>query len=91
MKLRDYPFEVVQFSSGKCLRKGRYKKSSLIKKYTADIPLPDLRTHIAHDCQRMTTTAGPDPCEITYPDLSKVHLDRQLAAGVTESELVKNY
>ena len=26
MKLRDYPFQVVQFSCGKCLRNGRYKK-----------------------------------------------------------------
>ena len=53
MKLRDYPFEVVQFSCGKCLRNGRYKKSALIEKYTADIPLPDLRTHIAHYDQRI--------------------------------------
>ena len=55
MKLRDYPFEVVQFSFGKCLRNGRYKKSALIEKYTADIPLPDLRPHIAHDYQRVIT------------------------------------
>ena len=53
MKLRDYPFEMVQFSCGKCLRNGRYKKSALTEKYTADIPLPDLRTHIAQDCQRL--------------------------------------
>ena len=58
MKLRDYPFEVVQYSCGKCLRNGRYKKSVLIEKYTADIPLPDLRAHIARDCQKMMTTAG---------------------------------
>ena len=87
MKLRDYPFEVVQFSCGKCLRNGRYKKSALIEKYTADIPLPDLRSHIAHDCERMMTTAGTNPCAISYPDLLKAHLDRQQAAGVTESEL----
>ena len=84
MKLRDYPFEVVQFSCGKRLRNGRYKKSALIEKYTADIPLPDLRSHIAHDCQRMMTTAGTDPCAISYPDLLKAHLDRQRAAGSVE-------
>ena len=49
MKSRDYPFEVVQFSCGKCLRNGRYKKSALIEKYTADIPPPDLGTRIAYD------------------------------------------
>ena len=53
MKLGDYPLEVAQFSCGKCLRNGRYKKSALIEKYTADIPLPDLRTHIAHYDQRI--------------------------------------
>ena len=60
MKLRDYPFEVVQFSCGKCLRNGRYKKSALIEKYTADIPLPDLRSHIADACERVVNKAGID-------------------------------
>ena len=69
MKLRDYPFEVVQFSCGKCLRNGRYKKSALIEKYTADIPLPDLRSHIAGDCERMLNKAVTDPCAISYPGL----------------------
>ena len=48
---------------------GKYKKSALIEKYTADIPLPDLRTHIADYCDRMMKTAGTDPCAISYPDL----------------------
>ena len=55
MEVRDYAFEVVQFSCGKCLRNGRNKISALTEKYTVDIPLPDLRTHIAHDCQPMMT------------------------------------
>ena len=79
MKLRDYPFEVVQFSCGKCLRNGRYKKSALIEKYTADIPLPDLRSHMAQNCQPMKKTAGTDPWGISYPDLLKAHLDRRTA------------
>ena len=58
MEVRDYPFEVVQFSCGKGLHNGKYKKSVLIEKYTADIPPPDLRAHIARDYQRMMTTAG---------------------------------
>ena len=73
-------FDVVHFSGGKCLRNLRYKKSALIEKYTADIPLPDLRSHIAYDFRRMMTTAGTDPCAISYPDLLKAHLDRQRAA-----------
>ena len=82
MKLRDYPFEMVQFSCAKCLRSGRYKKSTLIDKYTADIPLPDLRNHIASDCERMLNKAGTDPCGISYPELMKAFLDRQRTAGL---------
>jgi len=69
MKLRDYPFEMVQFSCAKCLRSGRYKKSTLIEKYTADIPLPDLRSHIADDCERMLNEVGIDPYAISYQEL----------------------
>ena len=74
MELRDYPFEVVQFSCGKCLRNGRYKKSALIEKYTADIPLPDLRSHIAGDCERMTTQVNDVDVEnvtFGYPQILK--------------------
>jgi hypothetical protein len=87
VKFRDYPNQMVQFSCAKCLRSGRYKKSALIEKYTADIPLPDLRNHIASDCERMLNKAGTDPCGISYPDLLKAHLDWQQATGITESEL----
>ena len=76
MKLRDYPFEMVQLSCAKCLRSGRHKKSSPIYKYTADIPLPDLRSHIAGDCERMLNKAGTNLCAISYPGLLKAHLDR---------------
>ena len=58
MKLRDYPYDVVQFSCGKRLRNGRYKKFALIERYTADIPLPDLRSHIAGDCERIMDKVG---------------------------------
>ena len=84
MEVRDYPLEVVQFSCGKCLRNGRYKKSTLIDKYTADIPLPDLRSHIAGGCERMQNKAGTDPRSISYTDLLKAHLDRQRAASSVE-------
>jgi hypothetical protein len=69
MKLRDYPFEIVQFSCAKCLRSGRYKKSTLIKKHFADIPLRDVRSHIAGDCERMLNKAGTNPCTNSYPGL----------------------
>ena len=75
MKLRDSPFEVVQFSCRKCFRNGRYKKAKLIEKYTADIPLPDLRSHISGDCERMLNEARINPCVISYRELMKAYLD----------------
>ena len=84
MKLRDYPFEMVQFSCAKCLRSGRYKKSRLIEKYTADIPLFDLRSHIAGDCERMLNKAGTNHCAISYRDLLKAHSVRQRTEGSVE-------
>ena len=79
MKFREYPFEIVQFSCGKCLRRGRDKKTALIEKFGADTPYPDLRSHIAHDSERMMKTAGTDPCGISYLDLLKANLDRRTA------------
>ena len=79
MKLRDYPFELVQFSCAKCLRSGRYKKSSLIYKYTADIPLPDLPSHIAGDCERILNKAGTDPRGISDPESMKAYLNTKNA------------
>ena len=75
MKLRDYPFEVVQFSCSECFRNGKYMKAKLIEKYTADIPLPDLRSHISGDYERMLNEARATPCAISYPELMKAYLD----------------
>ena len=69
LKLRDYPFELVQFSCAKCLRSGRYKRSSLIEKYTDNILLPDLRSYIAGGCERILNSARTDPWSISYPGL----------------------
>ncbi len=76
-KVNTYPFDSVQFSCGKCLRQGRYTKANLIERFGGDMPCPDLRRHIAHDCPKMMKEAGTDPCAISYPDLLKAHLDRR--------------
>ena len=78
MKLRDYPFEVVKFSCGKSLLNGRYKKTALIEKNTADIPLPDLRSHIAHDCQRTTKMGRTDPYSVLYLEVLRAPCVRKL-------------
>src|SRR5262245_16392177 len=52
-QLRDYPTELVRLSCEKCGRSGQYRKQKLIKRYGADMRLPDLREEIAQ-CERMT-------------------------------------
>jgi len=70
MRLADYPFDVVNVSCGKCDRRGRYKKQTLIERFGGAIAVPDLRWKIAADCSKaIDRQFGTDPCGIVYPDL----------------------
>src|SRR5262245_47788487 len=48
------------------MRRGQYRKQSLIQRFGPDIPLPDLRQEIAH-CERHGKMH--DACMVRYPDL----------------------
>ena len=52
MRLSEYPFDHVRLACEKCDRTGGYRKRRLVKRYGADIQLPDLRLKIATDCSR---------------------------------------
>ena len=70
MRLADYPLDVVNVSCGKCDRRGRYKKQTLIERFGGAIAVPDLRWKIAGDCSKaIDRQFGTDPCGIVYPDL----------------------
>lgn len=70
MRLADYPLDVVNVSCGKCDRRGRYKKQTLIERFGGAIAVPDLRWKIAADCSKaIDRQLGTDPCGIVYPDL----------------------
>ena len=70
MRLADYPFDVVNVSCGKCDRRGRYKKQTLIERFGGAIAVPDLRWKIAADCPKaIDRQLGTDTCGIVYPDL----------------------
>jgi hypothetical protein len=67
LSLRDYPADLLRLACDKCGRKGQYQKASLIARYGADIPLPDLRTEIAK-CDRQISMQ--DPCGVHYDRLT---------------------
>ena len=70
MRLADYPLDVVNVSCGKCDRRGRYKKQTLIERFGGAITVSDLRWKIAADCPKaIDRQLGTDPCGIVYPDL----------------------
>jgi hypothetical protein len=69
LSLAEYPTALVRLKCDKCGRSGQYRKATLIKKYGADIPLPELLRRIAADCPKMDAL-GNDPCGAHYLDLA---------------------
>ena len=49
LSLAEYPAAMVRLKCEKCGRAGQYRKTALIKKYSADIPLPKLLRFVAAD------------------------------------------
>jgi len=68
LTLAEYPDAMVRLKCEKCGRSGQYRKSTLIKKYSRDIPLPELLRFVAGDCPKMAMR-GNDPCGVRYRDL----------------------
>ena len=69
LSLAQYPATMVRLDCSKCGRSGQYRKATLIGKYGADIPLPELLRRIATDCPKVGVL-GNDPCGAHYPDLA---------------------
>jgi hypothetical protein len=69
LSLAEYPAAMVRLSCSKCERSGQYRKATLIEKYGAAIPLPELLHKIAADCPKMSAR-GNNPCGARYPDLA---------------------
>ena len=67
LTLRHYPDEVVRLACEKCGRRGQYWKQSLLVRFGADKPLPDLRVEIAQ-CELETSLT--DPCAVQFVGLT---------------------
>jgi hypothetical protein len=61
LTLSKHPGEIVQLKFEKCGRAGQYRKAALIKRFGADMRLPDLGEEIAQ-CDRHRHMH--DPCRV---------------------------
>ncbi len=68
LSLAEYPAAMVRLKCSKCGRSGQYRKAMLIKRYGADVALPDLLHMIGAGCPKMDAL-GNDPCGAHYRDL----------------------
>jgi hypothetical protein len=68
LSFAEYPAAMVRLACSKCDRSGQYRRATLIKKYGAEISLPELLHKIAGSCPKMDAL-GNDPCGAHYLDL----------------------
>ena len=68
LSLAEYPDAMVRLKCEKGGCSGQYRKSTLIKKYSRDIPLPELLRFLAGDCPKLAMR-GNDPCGAHYEGL----------------------
>ena len=69
--IADHLTDPIEFDCQKCGRNGRYRKSSLIKKYGSDVVLTDLLALLAGDCN-FRNKLGNQGCGALYPALGRV-------------------
>lgn len=66
LTLTDYPADVVRLACRKCDRAGQYRKAALMKRYGANMKLPDLRVEIGR-CPKMKSMS--DGCGVYFLEL----------------------
>ena len=62
---------VVNVRCTKCDRRGRYRITTLIKRYGADFAGPDLREKLSEGCERHGA-AEYERCDLYFPDMLRV-------------------
>ena len=68
LTLADYREEIVSVSCRKCVRRGQYRRSSMIALYGEKAGLPDVLLQLAQDCPKCGGI-GNDSCGAYFPDL----------------------
>lgn len=65
-------FAMLEVRCGNCARSGRLNIDKLIEQHGPDMPLPDLRKHLAGDCPNRNARARKDRCAVFYPQLREL-------------------
>ena len=65
--LMDFPSGTsIEIHCTKCGRQGRYRRESLLHRYSPTLHLPDVLVALSADCPRRGTGQFSDPCEAVY-------------------------
>jgi hypothetical protein len=65
-------FPMLEVRCGNCARSGRLSIDKLIEQHGLNMPLPDLRKHLAGDCEQRTARIRKDRCEVFYPQMREL-------------------
>ena len=65
-------FRMLEVRCGKCARIGRLRIDKLIEQHGPDMTLPDLRDHLAGECEHRKATRRNDRCQVFYPQLREM-------------------
>ncbi len=65
-------FGMLEVQCGRCDRRGRLRTDKLIEQHGPDMSLPDLRDHLAGDCEHKDAWARKDRCQVFYPQLREM-------------------
>ena len=65
-------FRMLEVRCGRCARSGRLNIDKLIEQYGPDMQLPDLRRHLAGDCEHKNARTRKDRCKVFYPQLREM-------------------
>lgn len=66
--IKDHPLKVIEVACEKCDRRGRYRKSSLLKKFGPTMVLPDVLAELSANCN-LRDSLGNNGCGAYYPAL----------------------
>jgi hypothetical protein len=66
LTLRTYPSALIRIACPTCRRAGQYSRSSLLQRFSDDMPMTDLLDALT-SCPLWDDASGP--CQMHYPDL----------------------
>ncbi len=70
MLLSEYPADLVRLACRRCGRRGQYRRSTLAKRFGADIGLPELLARLVDQAECGQRGSMSAPCGAYYVELA---------------------